>query len=792
MKNLLCFIILILNSGYLYAQNFTGKVLDENSQPVGFANIVILVLPDSVFAGGAMTSETGDFSVTVNKQETDYLLTVSCLGYESFSLALNENSRSNLENIILKTGAIQMQEVSVTARQPQIRFEKGKYTVSIENSMAATGNTMEALFNQLPGVWASGSGISVNGKSAAVYINDRAVNLQGEALMKYLHSIRSEDVGKIEIMQSASAEYAAEGAGGVIRIIMKRTVSEGYRGAVSANASYQNYPGVMPYFGFQYGKDKFGAQFSFSGEKSKWLSHLEDYSQDPVNGTNYQETGTDTISDHNCSASLTLNYDFDRYNKLIVNAYYLYWGKDEHIGKLTEISGNRPDNIRSTQNGHKTGQDMYNYSFTVNYSLLLDTLDKNRISVLADYVNQYRYSTKDYLRYRNNDDAGTFVSDEYLLNDQNKPYQIYSAEVRYRHNSGKAGSGMAGLKYGYSSVGNDFYSYENVSGAWIPHPEAGYGHQYTEQTVSGFYRYDLTKEKWSIVAGLRGEYTGGKVKDMADNPARFDLFPSFYYNCKPNEHHSLGFSYTRRINRISYFTLLPQRYYSSRYTMITGNPGLKPDILNSTGLNYSISDRYSLSVSYSWSTNALSRYNKTELTDGRSILVSTYTDGVKSQNFNMNIYIPVNFTAWWSCISQASINSDTYKTPENRFGSFNYNVYTQHDFSLPLDIKGQILYRYYSESRSAYSLSYPYNLLNVYLQKAFLKNKKLNVKLEANRLIFNKSGEETTTAQAFVQSYMYGKNPLFCLTVTYSFGKGNAGQMQQAQNSNEQEKNRTY
>jgi outer membrane cobalamin receptor len=234
--------------------------------------------------------------------------------------------------------------------------------------MAATGNTMESLLNQLPGVWASNSGISVNGKSGisvngksgiTVYVNDRPVNLQGEALMKYLHNLRSEDIAKIEIMQSASAEYSVEGAGGVIRIITKRIINEGYRGAVSATALYQNYPGIIPYFGVQYGKDKFGAQFSFSGEKSKWLSYMEDCSQDLVNGTNYNETGTDTISDLNWSTSLTLNYDFDHYNKLVVNAYYLYWGKDEHIGKLTEISGNRPDNISSTQNDHKAEQDMY-------------------------------------------------------------------------------------------------------------------------------------------------------------------------------------------------------------------------------------------------------------------------------------------------------------------------------------------------------------------------------------------------------------------------------------------------
>jgi hypothetical protein len=66
-------------------------------------------------------------------------------------------------------------------------------------------------------------------------------------------------------MQSASAE----GVGGVIRIITKRIIDEGYKGVVSASALYQNYPRVMPYVAFQYGKDKFGTQFSFRGEKSK-------------------------------------------------------------------------------------------------------------------------------------------------------------------------------------------------------------------------------------------------------------------------------------------------------------------------------------------------------------------------------------------------------------------------------------------------------------------------------------------------------------------------------------------
>jgi hypothetical protein len=45
---------------------------------------------------------------------------------------------------------------------------------------------------------------------------------------------------------------------------------------------------------------------------------LENYLQDLINGTSY------------------------------VNVHYLYWGKDEQINKLTEISGTRPDNIGYT------------------------------------------------------------------------------------------------------------------------------------------------------------------------------------------------------------------------------------------------------------------------------------------------------------------------------------------------------------------------------------------------------------------------------------------------------------
>lgn len=793
MRVFYCSVILLLISEFISAQTFIGKVLDTDNQPMPFTNVILITLPDSVFSGGVTTDDKGFFSITANCRANNYLLKISFLGCEPFSKMLDVNTKQDLGEIILKTNEVQLQGVSVVAQLPKIRYEKGTYIADIENSMAAKGNTVESLLNQLPGLWASTNGISVFGKTITVYINNRQVNLLGETLMKYLQNIRSEDISKIEIMQSASAEFSAEGSGGVIRIITKRINDEGWNITVSPTISYQNYYGISPYFSLQYGKGKFGAWLTLNGENSKWLSQIEENSQDFVMETNYNTTGTDTIFDHNYSTALTLNYDFNRYNKLVFNAYYMYWGKGERFNKITNISGNTlTDSINNTQTNQQTEQNMYNYSFTVNYDLLLDSLGKSKITLLADYVNQYKYNVKDYMNYLNKNEAGNLISNENFLNDQNKPYQIYSTEVRYKHDLGKYGSGLTGIKYGYSSVYDEFSYYEKILNDWQLKPEIGYNYHYEEQLLSGFYRYDLAKGKWAIVAGLRGEYSNGKAKGLGDNINRFDLFPSFYYDYTLNEHHGVGFSYTRRINRISYFTLLPQRFYSSRYSIFEGNPNLKPDILNNFNFNYNIDQKYYLSMGYTLSNNALSRYSKTELINNQSILVSTYTDGFLSRNFNVNVYVPIKFTSWWSSTNQVEFHVDSYKTQEDKFCDFNYSLFTQHNYNLPYGIRGQILYRYSSQSKNAYLISYPYHLLSVSLQKSMLKNEVLNVKIEANRLILNKNGQEIRTSQAFEQYYMYGKNPLFQLTLSYSFNDGKVKQIQEVKNSNEQEKNRTY
>ena len=52
----------------LSAQTISGKLIDENSQPLSYANVVLLSLPDSAFVSGTISGEDGSFTLEATSQ----------------------------------------------------------------------------------------------------------------------------------------------------------------------------------------------------------------------------------------------------------------------------------------------------------------------------------------------------------------------------------------------------------------------------------------------------------------------------------------------------------------------------------------------------------------------------------------------------------------------------------------------------------------------------------------------------------------------------------------------------
>ncbi len=67
--NLLLFAATIMFPVVSKAQTIKGRIIDELSQPIPFANIVMLSLNDSAFVQGTISNGDGNFSIETDKKE---------------------------------------------------------------------------------------------------------------------------------------------------------------------------------------------------------------------------------------------------------------------------------------------------------------------------------------------------------------------------------------------------------------------------------------------------------------------------------------------------------------------------------------------------------------------------------------------------------------------------------------------------------------------------------------------------------------------------------------------------
>ena len=79
MKRLILFSMMCLVVIASTAQSISGRVIDEQVQPMPFANVVLVNRADSAFITGAVTKDDGTLSINTDKQ--DGLLKVSSIGY---------------------------------------------------------------------------------------------------------------------------------------------------------------------------------------------------------------------------------------------------------------------------------------------------------------------------------------------------------------------------------------------------------------------------------------------------------------------------------------------------------------------------------------------------------------------------------------------------------------------------------------------------------------------------------------------------------------------------------------
>ena len=282
----------------------SGRILDEQRKGVEAAIVLLITSPDSVLVASTLTDSLGHFSLSARKG--DFVLCVRNLGYKEARRSLRLESSERLGDIQLEPEAQALEKVVVTARRsrPLTTVTQGKIQLHVAQSyLSDLGSALDVL-KHAPGITVSSKGeislATIGG--TALYVNGKKLMLQGEERAAYLRSLSSAKIARIESSPSPNASFGADGAGGIINIILKATEGEGFFLSTSHSAAYWENLRQSSDFALSYNRSKWQLGLNYSHSIGH---HAMDYGYEKLqNGDRSVSTTIDTDKRNTYAAGL--------------------------------------------------------------------------------------------------------------------------------------------------------------------------------------------------------------------------------------------------------------------------------------------------------------------------------------------------------------------------------------------------------------------------------------------------------------------------------------------------------
>lgn len=155
-----CYVFLLIGLA-VYAQSgkerFAGRVVDtETNEPVPFAAVRLLALPDSTLLAGVATDASGNFqlSVTDTLKARPMMVHVSYIGYKPVYRPVSVSSKSTshvLGDIPLVSEGYALDETVVVGQAPMVVTEGDTTVFNASAYRTPEGSMLEDLVKQLPG-----------------------------------------------------------------------------------------------------------------------------------------------------------------------------------------------------------------------------------------------------------------------------------------------------------------------------------------------------------------------------------------------------------------------------------------------------------------------------------------------------------------------------------------------------------------------------------------------------------------------------------------------------------------
>ena len=698
--------------------HLTGTIIDEQGQPVAYANIAILNPVDSTLLCGGVSNESGVFVIPVD--QLNILARISYVGYKTIYKQCNNT----------ELGTIRMQPETQTLKGVTVKGQRLLYTAT-DNGLKVTvqGTSLEQfgsvtdMLTHLPLMMSNGE-IAGHGKPE-IYINNKKIRDIQE-----LDRLRADEILSAEIITNPGAEYGAE-VTSVIRLKTIRKAGEGWSGNFSTayRQGKENYASGNTSVNYRTrnGMDFFGGIY---------LTH----SNQLINGTSEDQLQASSI------------WDYNRNGEWLYHANYFFgdlgwnWDIDEHhsVGiDYTPFSyiGKKPD-LRSFE--EKTWQDGMIIedgkaeTYTMRKPKLSHTINAYYIGEIGKW--SVDFSADYYKAPAVTEMEGGTIGEPIVSSSSTAMNELLAEKLVI----------TAPMPKGKLTFG------EEVSGVdrTTDFTQSGYAadnhvHQQTT-TWSFFADYSLTFGKFAITASLRWQneqnhydVDGKRNEEMSPTYSTFIPKASISYQTDKWKHKLSLF--TSRQNP-SYNLLSSDIHYRSKYEYDMGNPFLKPQT------------SYQLSWTSQWKwvyAELYYKYNKNSIRSLQyayddlnhpGVMMMSYVNSPKRQFYGIDFNISPKIGYW-----QINYSASFFFVDEDleaigithRWNGLCTDFTLDNIFTLPhswmLNLKGSLTP--YQESCCAQVKTTGF--INLRLSKQLLKDKSLSVAILANDILHTRFTEMT-------------------------------------------------
>jgi iron complex outermembrane receptor protein len=645
-----------------------GTVTTQDQQPLESATITVKNANDSSVVKTGASDQTGRFRLE-NIPEGKYLVSISAVGYETFSTAVEVSATAN--TVSLKTAKLiarteSMAGVVVTARRPPIEVRAGKTLVNVDASPTNAGLNVLEILEKSPGVAVDNDGnVSLKGKRGVlILIDGKQTYLSGTQLTTFLKSLQASSLDQIEIMTNPPAKYDASGNAGVINIKTKKGTIKGMNGNVSLTYNQGYYPKFFAGANFNYRNDKLNVFGSYDGGQWEGFGILsidrKFYKNDLFSASSDQATQRHNRSNWN-NLKLGLDYNFTKKDVvgIVVRGSINPWKNwQDSYSNLRDTHGTvNALFLSEAYNANKTRSINTNF----NYKHSFDSTGRE-ITVDLDQ-GYYKSDGTNFLTTRIYD-PGNIQRGNTILLQGNLPSRIniYTAKTDYTHPFGKNTKLEAGLKTSFVNTDNNVIYQRDTSTGWKTDIQRTNHFVYKENVNAAYAILTRTVKKWEFTGGLRVENTNASGTQML-NDSSFtrnytNVFPNAGAVFNINDRNQMSFAYSRRIRRPDYEDLNPFIFFLDSLTYGQGNPYLQPEFSNRTELSHTYNKFLTTTFSFTQTNSIITQILK-QFTEKRTTFQTRENFG-RMRQFGVSISANRQLVKWWSFNVYAGAFANNY------------------------------------------------------------------------------------------------------------------------------------